>query len=71
MDVLADLFVHIFKGLEERFGKELKAVAEQYHFEPFKCKYPVVRLNFKEAVKMLDEAGFPQEPLQDLNTLNE
>lgn len=71
LDLLADLFVHIFQGLEERFGKELQSVRDQYHFEPFKCKYPVVRLNFKDAVKMLDEAGFKQEPLEDLNTLNE
>eukprot|EP00347_Sterkiella_histriomuscorum_P010186 403377277 len=71
LDLLADLFVHIFQGLEERFGKELQSVKDQYHFEPFKCKLPVVRLNFKEAVKMLDAAGYTQEPLQDLSTLNE
>jgi len=71
LDLLAGLFVHIFQGLEERFGKELQSVRDQYHFEPFKCKLPVVRLNFKEAVKMLDAAGYTQEPLQDLSTLNE
>jgi aspartyl-tRNA synthetase len=71
LDLLADLLVHIFSGLEERFGKELQSVRDQYHFEPFKCKTPVVRLNFKEAVKMLDAAGFKQEPLEDLTTFNE
>ena len=71
LDVLADLFVHIFAGLEERFSKELQTVRDQYHFEPFKCKYPVVRLNFKEAVQMLADAGFNQPPLEDLTTFNE
>lgn len=71
LDVLADLFVHIFNGLEERFSKELQAVRDQYHFEPFKCKYPVVRLNFKEAVQMLADAGHEQKPLEDLTTFNE
>lgn len=71
LDLLADMFVFIFNGLENRFGKELQSVKDQYHFEPFKCKYPVVRLNFKEAVQLLADNGFEQEPLQDLNTLNE
>ena len=71
LDLLADLLVHIFQGLEQRFARELNIVRDQYHFEPFKCKLPVVRLNFKEAVTLLAEHGFEQEPLQDLNTLNE
>ena len=50
LDLLADLLSSIFQGLETRFAKELGIVSEQYHFEPFKCKLPVVRLNFKEAV---------------------
>lgn len=57
LDLLAEMLVHIFKGLEERFQKELKVVADQYHFEPFVCKTPVVRLNFKDAVKLLGEHG--------------
>lgn len=71
LDVLSDLFVYIFEGLEKRFGKELAAVCDQYPFEPFKCKTPALRLNFKEGVKLLDEHGYKQDPLQDLNTENE
>ena len=71
LDLLADLFVYIFQGLETKFHKELAIVSEQYHFEPFKCKTPVVRLNFKEAVALLSENGHTQEPLEDLSTLNE
>jgi aspartyl/asparaginyl-tRNA synthetase len=46
LDVLADMFVFIFAGLEERFSKELKVVQDQYPFETFKCKTPVLKLNF-------------------------
>lgn len=71
LDLLADLFVHIFQGLENKFHKELAIVSDQYPFEPFKCKTPVVRLNFKEGVALLAEHGFQQDPLQDLSTENE
>lgn len=33
LDLLADMFVHIFNGLESRYGKELKVVSDQYPFE--------------------------------------
>jgi aspartyl-tRNA synthetase len=49
----------------------LSIVNEQYKFEPFKCKVPVVRLDFKEAVTLLAENGFKQEPLEDLSGDNE
>jgi aspartyl-tRNA synthetase len=71
LDLLSDLFVHIFQGLEERFAKELASVNAQYPFEPFKCKTPVIRLDFKEGVKLLAENGLVQEPLEDLSTANE
>ena len=69
LDLLSEMFVHIFNGLESRYAKELSIVNEQYPFEPFKCKN--VRLNFKEGVRLLEEAGYKQDPLQDLNTENE
>ncbi len=68
LDVLADMLVSIFKGLETRFAKELQVVKEQYPFEPFLCPEPVVRLSFKEGVKLLAENGFTQDPLGDLDT---
>jgi len=69
LDLLAEMFVHIFQGLETKFKKELDIVRDQYHFEPFKCKN--VRLNFKDAVKLLADHGLTQDPLQDLSTENE
>lgn len=69
LDLLAEMFVSIFNGLEERYAKELKVVNEQYPYEPFQCKN--VRLSFKEGVALLAEHGIFQEPLEDLNTENE
>jgi aspartyl-tRNA synthetase len=57
LDLLADLFVFICKGLESRYQTELEVIRKQYPFEDFKVKEPVVRINFKEGVKMLHEAG--------------
>ena len=58
LDILADMFVYIFEGLATRFDKELKIINDQYPFEPFKCKLPVVRLDFKEAIKILKDKGY-------------
>lgn len=69
LDLLSEMFVHIFNGLEAKYAKELAIVNDQYPFEQFKCKN--VRLNFKEGVKLLAEAGLQQDPLQDLDTANE
>jgi aspartyl-tRNA synthetase len=71
LDVLADMFVYIFKNLESRFKKELNVISAQYPFEDFKCKEPVVRLHFRDGVKMLSEAGVKQAPLEDLSTETE
>lgn len=71
LDMLADLLVHIFNGLEKRYAKELEVVKAQYPFEDFKCKSPVVKLHFKDGVKMLNAAGFEQAPLDDLSTETE
>merc|ERR1711937_71152 len=69
--MLADLLVYIFNGIETRYAKELEVIKQQYPFEPFKCKTPVVKLHFKDGVQMLKEAGIQQEPLEDLGTEQE
>ena len=71
LDLLADLLVYIFSGIEERYRKELEVVKQQYPFEDFKCRTPVVKLHFKEGVEMLRAAGVEQAPLEDLSTETE
>jgi aspartyl-tRNA synthetase len=53
LDMLGNLLVHIFNGLETKYKKELEVVKAQYPFEDFKCVSPVVKLHFKEGVKLL------------------
>lgn len=53
LDVLGGMFAYIFNGLETRFKKELNVVKQQYPFEDFKCKTPIVKLHFKDGVKLL------------------
>ena len=60
--------VFMFKNLKTRYARELGVIAEQYPFEEFKCVDPVFKLNFKEGIKLLHEAGIAQEPLEDLST---
>jgi aspartyl-tRNA synthetase len=74
LDVIGDLFTFIFEGLEKRFAKQLDAVRQQYPFEPLKFKRPPLKLNFAEAVKLLNEKGNispPMDELEDFNTTNE
>jgi len=71
LDMLGDMLIYIFKNLETRFAKELEVIGSQYPFEPFKCVTPVVKLNFKEGVKMLKAAGVNQDALGDLTTESE
>ena len=49
----------------------MDVIKQQYPFEDFKCAYPVVKLHFKEGVKMLREAGYEQGDLDDLATETE
>jgi len=48
LDTLGDLLHHICNGLKEKYSSELEVIRKQYPFEDFVCKYPVVKLNFKE-----------------------
>jgi aspartyl-tRNA synthetase len=69
--LLADLLHHIFTGLATEYRTELDIIKAQYPFEDFVCKYPVVKLHFKEGVQMLKEAGIEQGALEDLSTETE
>ena len=72
LDVLDALFLHMFDGLNERFGHELNVVAQQYPYEPLKYLRPTLRLEFPEGIKMLQDAGVEDvDPLGDLSTAQE
>ena len=63
LDTLGNLLVHICNGLKEKYKAELDVIKQQYPFEDFVCKYPIVKFHFKEGVEMLQKAGIEQDPL--------
>jgi aspartyl-tRNA synthetase len=71
LDVLHELFYFIFEGLNERFSFELNVVANQYPFEPLKFSKKSVRLDYREGVELLKQAGIHQDVNEDLDTVNE
>ena len=71
LDILGDLFTKMFKGLEQRFKNEIETVRKQYPSEPFQFVETALRLEYSEAVKMLNEHGIQMTDEEDLTTANE
>ncbi|XP_041118036.1 aspartate--tRNA ligase, cytoplasmic-like isoform X1 [Polyodon spathula] len=71
VDQIAATLVQIFKGLRDRFQTEIQTVNKQYPSEPFKFLEPTLRLEYKEGVAMLKEAGVEMGDEDDLSTPNE
>lgn len=71
LDVLDKLFLDIFDGLNERYATELATINAQYPFEPLKYLRGGLRLTFPEGIKMLHDAGYDVDPLEDLSTETE
>ena len=71
LDILGELFYFIFKGLNERYAKELEIVNNQYPFEPLILTPEVLKLPWSEGIKLLTENGFKQDINEDLDTENE
>uniref|UniRef100_T1JFZ4 Aspartate--tRNA ligase, cytoplasmic n=1 Tax=Strigamia maritima TaxID=126957 RepID=T1JFZ4_STRMM len=70
-DTIAEMFVEIFKGLRDNFADEIAAIGKQYPTEPFKFLEPSLRLDYKEGLSMLKEAGIEMGDEEDLSTPNE
>lgn len=68
LEFLGDLMCFIFKGLETRYAKELKAINEQFEFEPFKVLYPPLKLTYAEGIQLLKENGVDWDINEDLST---
>lgn len=71
LDIIGEMLVYMFKGIAKDYARELSIINDQYPFEDFKCADPVFKMSFKEGVAMLKEAGYNQEPLEDLTTETE
>ena len=57
LDVMDAMFNHMFTGLMTRYRTQVEAVREQYAFEDLKWSYPCLKLEFKDAVKLLVSSG--------------
>jgi len=66
--LLEELMLYIFNGLRTRYARETELVRKTYHVEEFKLPEAgkVPRLEFKEGVKMLREAGVEIGDYDDL-----
>eukprot|EP00002_Diphylleia_rotans_P017779 TRINITY_DN344_c0_g1_i1.p1 TRINITY_DN344_c0_g1~~TRINITY_DN344_c0_g1_i1.p1 ORF type:complete len:662 (+),score=216.02 TRINITY_DN344_c0_g1_i1:58-2043(+) len=71
VDVLEQMFLYIFDGLNQRYSKEMEVISQQYPFEPLLYTKPTLRLNYPEAVKMLRDAGVEIGDFDDLSTVQE
>ncbi|KAI9502114.1 aspartate--tRNA ligase dps1 [Coemansia spiralis] len=71
MYMIGDMFVYIFKNLEERWAHELEIVRKQYPSEPIKFDEKPLRLEFKDAIALLRKHGVEIGDLDDLSTPQE
>ncbi|KAK7471420.1 hypothetical protein BaRGS_00035972 [Batillaria attramentaria] len=71
VDLIGDMFVHIFKGLQTQYAEEIEMVHKQFPAEPFKFLEPSLRIDYAEGVALLREAGVEMEEDEDLSTPNE
>ena len=71
LDLLGNMFIEIFKGLERDYANEIQTVYNQYPAEPFKFLEPSLVLTFPQAVQMLRDVGIEMGDEDDFNTANE
>ena len=57
LDLMDAMFNHIFHGLKKEYSRELEAIREQHPFEDLKWSYPCLKLEYKDAVKLLVTHG--------------
>jgi len=73
LQVLGNVFVYIFDHLNQHQQAEMAAVAKQYPFEPLKYRphNKTLVVDFRDAVKLLKEAGHEVGELDDFSADNE
>ena len=71
VDVMDEMFKTIFKGLQQHFKKEIEIVKSQFPHDDFVFPEQTVRLHYKDAVKLLREAGREIDDFEDFNTETE
>eukprot|EP01087_Luapelamoeba_hula_P009185 TRINITY_DN2360_c0_g1_i2.p1 TRINITY_DN2360_c0_g1~~TRINITY_DN2360_c0_g1_i2.p1 ORF type:complete len:684 (-),score=146.19 TRINITY_DN2360_c0_g1_i2:23-2074(-) len=66
IDLLDHLFVQLFTLIETQFATELKVICEQHPFKPFRYLTPSLRLQWPEAISLLQaELAKPVQEIID------
>lgn len=71
MDTIGQMFTEMFKGLRDQYADDIAAVHQQYAVEPFKFLDPPLKLEWKDAIELLAEAGVTLGEEDDLSTPDE
>ena len=71
LQVFSEVFIHIFDGINKHCKDELERVRQQHPFEDLKYLNPTLKISYAEGCKLLNDAGIPQDPYEDLSTVNE
>ncbi|KAF8519062.1 hypothetical protein JB92DRAFT_2900429 [Gautieria morchelliformis] len=74
MDLIDQMLLSIFRGLKERYAKEIDVIGKQFPADEFKWREGpegTLKLTFKEAVDLLVADGIDRGVLDDINTENE
>ncbi|CAK70126.1 unnamed protein product (macronuclear) [Paramecium tetraurelia] len=62
LDLTEELCLFILKGIEKKFDQEIQIIAKQFQFQPIKICYPIIKLTYFDAIKLLQEVGIVQSP---------
>lgn len=71
VDLLNQLFMFIFRELPKRYATEIETVRRQFPTDEFLVPDEPLRLDFKEGIQMLRDAGYEVNDLDDLSTETE
>ncbi|KAJ8502859.1 hypothetical protein ONZ45_g11381 [Pleurotus djamor] len=71
MELLDNTLKSIFKGLKEKYSKEIAVVQKQFPADDFKWREETLKITFKEANDLLIADGVERGPLDDIDTENE
>ncbi|OSX66656.1 hypothetical protein POSPLADRAFT_1131534 [Postia placenta MAD-698-R-SB12] len=61
LDIIDRMFIHMFRGLQERFREEIEVVKVQFPHDDLVILDETPRLKFAEGIGMLKESGWKEE----------
>lgn len=71
VEVMDEMFKTIFRGLNTTYAKEIEIIKKQFPHEDFVFPDQTVKLHYKDAIKMLRDAGREVDDFEDFNTETE